>query len=175
MRALLALTLVVLLAACAPQSGNYVRLNNAATKQIVGDIVQKLTELHPPATTHILLSHAAADSFGDVLEKKLRESGYAVESSDGLDWLLPTSDTKPALAKPTSRKAAKTKVASATQKAPILPKAPSAKNLSVSYVIDHIEGKLYRVMVKADNQVLSRVYTVSDQHLTPAGVWALRE
>lgn len=178
------LTFALLLAsACAPQSGNYASLKEAETNKIAEDTVKKLVILHPPASTRILLSQAPNDAYGEVLEKRLRESGYAIQASDGIgDWLATLSKQEADVAPRLDAEAAEYHSSGATQQAaPVLPvevgvgSAAQTTSIPLSYIVDPIDGGLYRVVVAADSQVLSRVYRVSNKQLVAAGAWTLKE
>jgi hypothetical protein len=177
------------LTACAQQSVNHAGLSATANAELATDTVRKLEALYPPASTHILLSQATEDAYGEALEKKLRERGYALQSSDGLDWLAASPGAQPAPAitpvqpsAPHTASGKPTKPSTITHQAvPVIPvtqttpAAPEATNLSVGYLVDQLGSGLYRVTITADARVVSRVYTASKNHLAAAGAWSLKE
>ena len=191
MRTSILILALATLVACAPQSGNYAGLSATANDQLATDTARKLEALYPPASTHILLSQATQDVYGEALEKKLRESVYALQPSDGLDWLAaspsapPAPAATPAPVTPPEVHTASGKPAKPSntthQAAPVIPvtqtapAATQATNLSVGYLVDQLGNGLYRVTITADSRVVSRVYTVSNNHLAAAGAWSLKE
>ena len=56
-------------------------LTEVEQRQIVGDVVKKLSEIYPPAKTHLNLQLSDQDSFGVLLVHDLREQGYGVQES----------------------------------------------------------------------------------------------
>jgi hypothetical protein len=53
--------------------------------------------------------------------------------------------------------------------------AANSSGSSLAYVVDQIEGNLYRVQISIDSQILSRVYMSSSKGVTPAGFWTRKE
>ena len=189
MRVLAPLLMMALLAACAQQSGNYAGLSKAANAQIAADAAHRLVALCPPASTQILLSPDNTDAFGKALEKKLRESGYAVKETDAMDDLMsavtPSASTAETSAghtdhspmtspKPTTPDNTHTA-------APVIPVTVGVqptietKEIPLTYIVDQIGKGFYRVTLTVGTKSLSRVYMVSGKRLVAAGAWALKE
>ncbi len=70
------------LSGCASQYGNYTNIPELNNSQMADDTALELALLYPPASTHLVVSQPTKDSYGEVLVKKLRERGYALEDSN---------------------------------------------------------------------------------------------
>jgi type IV secretion system protein TrbH len=83
MKKLTYLTIVLIFAGCAVKTErnfNFApHLPEVEQRQIVGDMVKKLSEIYPPAKTQLSLQLSDQDSFGPILVHDLREQGYAVQ------------------------------------------------------------------------------------------------
>lgn len=188
MRVIATFLLIALLMACAPQSGNYAGLSKAYNTQIATDTAHRLVALYPPASTHLLISPNNSDAFGTALEKKLRESGYAIKEADAMDDLM-SAVTPSSSAAETS--AGHTYHSSMTSQKPApnathagVPVSPvtvgvqptiETKEIPLTYIVDQIGKGFYRVTVTVGSKSLSRVYMISGKRLVAGGAWALKE
>jgi Conjugal transfer protein TrbH len=180
MRALLAVLIPLLTTGCAPQSGNVAGAQDSQNQLMAEDSAQTIAKLYPAATTRIFLSQVSNDAYGTALEKRLRESGYAVQKNEGIDdWFAMIS---PAQSTPLPPSKPELTSSDATHQAvPVLPVTTGAQpiaevtNVPVSYMIDHLDGGLYRLSITLDARQLSRVYAQSSKKFGAAGAWALRE
>lgn len=77
------LIIVLVLAGCAVKTERNFNLAPHLTeveqRQIVGDVVKKLSEIYPPAKTQLSLQLSDQDSFEAMFVHDLREQGYAVQ------------------------------------------------------------------------------------------------
>ncbi len=168
-----------LLSACTSPYGNYTTISEAYNAQMADDAAQELSELYPPATTHLMVSQPTPDAYGVELVKKLREYGYAIENGADVNSPVSTTDvfrevssSKPDLSK--NHTDAKPSVS-----VPVIKTAGAdnvqAGNRSIFYIVDQIEAGLYRVTIRIDSKVLSRVYRGSSKGILPAGSWTRKE
>lgn len=144
--------LLLSLCSCASQPSNFAKLSEAYNTQLAKDAAHQLAAFYPPASTHVAMSQGADDAFGVALQKDLRETGYAVQIS-GRDWFLSSSS-----AHNVSRK--------------VDTQTMSAQPLPLSYIVDAIGDNLYRVTIKSGGHVMSRVYSISGDHIARMGAWA---
>jgi len=148
MRKLLLVTLVAL-TACSSHSGNYTKVSDAYNVQMADDSASRLAAIYPPASTRLTLSQKTGDAYGTELVKKLHEKGYALEESNV--WFSNTPKNTD-----TSTK-------------------PPVSSTKLSYVVDPVGEQLYRVKLTIGPAVLSRVYSITNNIIAPAGSWTRKE
>lgn len=162
------------LSACAPSSQNDAAISEAQSTRMANDASNQLRKLYPPASTRLLLSEANGDAFGKVLERKLRLSGYAVQVADPfqqfVDAVTPSSSASRSNDNSSKNRRAHPTTDSTLQKNAKPKNAP----IPLTYVIDGLGNKLYRVTLSVNSRLLSRVYTISKNGAVPAGAWAVR-
>ncbi|MGL5336512.1 MAG: hypothetical protein ACRC9R_10300 [Enterovibrio sp.] len=145
------------LAGCAPQLqfGNFIEKQSVLDQeQLAHDTIKKIIELYPPGKTRFELQQPASDRFGLALVGGLRERGYAV-----LEF---SCEQDKSAINPLEKESA--------------PKRSEPAALPLFYVVDQLAGTdLYRVIIKAGNNSLSRAYLQKNDGAAPAGSWAFKE
>lgn len=175
---ILSALVIGLLSACASPYGNYTAISEAYNVHMADDAAQELSELYPPASTHLLISQPIPDAYGMGLVKKLRENGFAIENGDGVNSRASSKDTTLSLASKPDLSKNHTD-APPSVSVPILKIAGAdnvqGSNRSIFYIVDQIEAGLYRVTIRIDSKILSRVYRSSSKGILPAGAWTRKE
>ncbi len=139
------LCLLIMSACSTLPHGTFVQnLKSTDSTVIASDAVRQLTKIYPPASTTLSMQYAKNDLFGKALTKELRQAGFAVEAY--LPNLLVAPESAP-----------KT-----------FPEASSG--LELTYVLDRHED-LYRVLIRVDDEVLTRAYLAQADKVLPAGEW----
>jgi len=142
---LLSYILLALSACSTLPHGTFVQnLKSTDSKVIASDVTRQLTKIYPPASTTLSLQYAKHDLFGKALTNELRQAGFAVEA------FLPNLLVAPESAPKTFSEA--------------------ANGLELTYVLDRHED-LYRVLIRVNDEVLTRAYLAKADKVSPAGEW----
>ena len=122
----------------------------AHEKLMVEDATRQLVSLYSPANTHLVLAHAATDTFGSQLMEKIRSQGYALQEQKAQASAKDVPDAE-----------GHTK---------------ATTDVSFGYVLDEVASpRLYRVTLNVGRQTISRAYVPQDDLVHPAGAWVRKE
>ena len=155
MQRILPIFCLATLVACSPNYGNYAKVTDTFNAQMADDSAKEMIALYPPASTHIRLSQEVNDAYGEDLVMKLRESGYALEDGGRFGTLLNSTGSN----------------TSQTDTSP----APPTTTKAFGYIVDTLGDDLYRVTLRIDTKIVSRVYRASGDAMVPAGAWTRKE
>lgn len=171
--------LLVGLAGCAsaPPSpyGNFVPYNmtHDTDMKIIDDVVQKLVELYPPASTRFDLQHTNTDFFGTHLVETMRTKGYAVQEIKAAPkpTMTPINSSSDIFS---GVQAEPKPTVAVVNSPPVVLSTPGG--LSLSYIMDQTkDSDLYRITLLINQQSLSRVYQLKDDTIFPASYWIRKE
>ena len=170
--------------------GNYTKISDSDAAKLADDSAQQMAVIYPPALTHVKIAQNSSDAYGTAFINALRQEGYAIGSGQAASSVAEAAaPVIPVVAANNTNTNVTTSLnvrgphslnhvnqpaqPISSQTSEIAP--ATAGEIPVTYIVDSLGNGLLRITLNAGLQMLSRIYAISNNGLTPAGAWVRKE